>query len=691
MEGKNNHSSGKIESNTTKRPEDNTDPNSKEVVSHDKTVIQTVGSKNETKGKTAQHQSLIGKIVKDRYELEQLIGHGGMCDVYRAKDLILEQTGDKQPYVAIKFLQSEFHDQPDAINVLIREARKTQQLSHHNIIRVYDYGHEHSGCYLVMEWLDGQTLDEVIKRHRPNGVPYKKAMAVLNQLTDALSYAHQNGVVHADLKPGNVMLARDGSIKIFDFGVSRALNLNIDKYAAEKPDATSSITGFTPTYATPELLQGNSPTISDDVFAFSCIAYELLCSKHPYNRKTSAQALKEQLKPVKPRHLSFAHWHTLKQGLSLNKNNRPSDIVFLTKGLNKSIFKPAAAILLTLGVSVAVAQNYISVTNELKQTRQHVTQLQTQRSADTQLFNSSLSEFLPALGTHSNSQQIPTQAWLRKNQPQLVQYYEKEIDKLLNAQATTYPDYYAIQDVLQEAFRIYPDSYTLSLAAENINQRWSGTIEALSQQIEVHLLQSQYQRDPEGNDIYTLYKELLEVRRNYQLTPNEKAEQVFSASFDDAMEKLDVVELASLIEAGELLFKHSEAQQKRLQIAIEMKNAIQAMAHYQKMLEDGGSPEFPYQAANIVYKPRFDALDKRAKNMLKVVSLDKFALEVDKLSEQVPNDFDLLIDLKQTMANKYLRFSEILLKKRKTRTANKTMIKAQELLSEIQQATLNGA
>lgn len=186
------------------------------------------------KNKSVINSNLIGQTVKNRYEIESILGHGGLCDVYLAKDKILESSGSESPYVALKVLQKEFASQPETARMLIREAQQTQRLSHPNVIRVFDFGVDGDIYFLVMEYIDGETLESLIQRSRPNGLKYHAMLSILNQILDALSYAHSLGVVHADLKPANVILTSEGHVKLLDFGVSKTHQIKQDQYAAKR-------------------------------------------------------------------------------------------------------------------------------------------------------------------------------------------------------------------------------------------------------------------------------------------------------------------------------------------------------------------------------------------------------------------------------------------------------------------------
>lgn len=195
------------------------------------------------------NESLIGTTVKNRYEIESVLGHGGLCDVYLAKDKILESSGSETPpYVALKILQKEFASQPETARMLIREAQQTQRLSHPNIIRVFDFGVDGEIYFLVMEYINGgETLENLIQRSRPHGLKFNATLSILNQVLDALSYAHSLGVVHADLKPANVILTSEGNVKLLDFGVSKTHQLKQDQYAAKRKSENVETLGYTPT------------------------------------------------------------------------------------------------------------------------------------------------------------------------------------------------------------------------------------------------------------------------------------------------------------------------------------------------------------------------------------------------------------------------------------------------------------
>lgn len=627
-----------------------------------------------------------GKVVKGRYRIETLTAHGGMCDVYQATDLLLEASGSSSPHVALKVLQREYINQPGAAKILIREAQKTQQLSHPNIIRVYDFGGEKQAHYLVMEWLDGETLEEVILRSRPNGLSYKSAIKLLDQIISALKYAHSQGVVHADLKPSNIMLTRDGTIKIFDFGVSRAFNINADSYSADIQNETNALSGYTPTYASPGLLQGKEPEVKDDIFAFSCIAYELLTSQHPFKRKPADIAQKAQMKAEKPRNISPHKWRILRQGLQFQAHHRLASFSEFDKRLNQHYGPIVASLAAACCLAGAIGYGYQQKETEIKQLSDSLQRLQQTVADEQQLAKLSASELINIIPTLPAQKSLVKDGLLRQKQQLVKAIYEQRINTILNNREERYPDYYAVEEEILAAKKLYPDSQTLNAIAEDISNSWQSTIEMLVQRINSLLEKGQYQQQDNGDDIFLLLADLKQVKTNYHFKPTPKAEEMFSAAFDKATKALDLSDLKQLISVGELYFSNSSTQKELLAFGRKLKGSVQEMVDYQSLLAEGHTPDYPYKAATLYYDNSFTELNLKLSKVKNVTQLDSLNKDVETLASQLPNDFSPLIHIRLSMATQYLNFSEQLLKARKERTASIVMKKANNLFAEVEKA-----
>lgn len=279
------------------------------------------------------HQELsVGSILKNRFELQQLLGVGGMGMVFKATDLRKIEAADKEPFVALKVLNQDFQSNPMALVALQRETKRAQTLSHPNIIKVYDFDRDGGHVFMSMEYLEGQSLSHLIKEH-PEGLPFKQAWPLIYAMADALRHAHKKNIVHSDFKPGNVSIDKNGDVRVLDFGIACAIGRS-DK---EHQDATvfnaRALGAFTPAYASLEQLQNSDPDPRDDIYALACVSYELLTGKHPFGRLSAEKAreVNLQVKPVSK--LSRRQWKGLQKALAFQKDQRTSSIDEFLKAL----------------------------------------------------------------------------------------------------------------------------------------------------------------------------------------------------------------------------------------------------------------------------------------------------------------------------------------------------------------------
>jgi predicted Ser/Thr protein kinase len=289
-----------------------------------------------------------GSVVKDRFVLEEELGRGGMGVVFKARDLRKEEAQDRNPWVALKLLNEEFRRHPESLKALQRESRKAQQLAHANVVAVYDFDRDGGNVFMVMELLEGRSLDRIIRDNEGSGVGIEKAMRLTRDMCRAMAYAHEQGVVHSDFKPANAFLTKENVVKVFDFGIARAV---------KRTDTASSgsvtlfdpatLGALTPTYASCEMLEGLEPDPRDDVYAMACVAYELITGKHPFNRISAVEARNKGLVPKRPRGLKRQQWRAIQHGLEFNRDNRTASA---QQFLNELIPRKGRA---TVGIGVA--------------------------------------------------------------------------------------------------------------------------------------------------------------------------------------------------------------------------------------------------------------------------------------------------------------------------------------------------
>lgn len=276
-----------------------------------------------------------GSVLKQRFVLEELIGQGGMGAVYKARDLRKQEAEDSQPFVALKLLSDEFRQHPDALVALQREAKKSQVLAHPNIVTVYDFDRDGQHVFMTMELLQGDPLDVVIRRRGAlGGLPYKEAFHIIDRMARGLAYAHQEGFVHSDFKPGNVFLNKDGNAKILDFGIARAAarlgGTGTDAGEDDTRFDPASLGAITPAYASAEMLEGETPEAADDVYALCCVAHELLTGKHPFldeagNKLPADEAARRGLRPAPVRGVPRRVNHAIARGLKFRREERFPD------------------------------------------------------------------------------------------------------------------------------------------------------------------------------------------------------------------------------------------------------------------------------------------------------------------------------------------------------------------------------
>ncbi len=209
----------------------------------------------------------MGELIAGRYELEELVGTGGMSSVYRAHDRQLERN------VALKVLHERLGADDEHVSRFRHEARAVAQLSHPNVVTVIDRFEEGGRQYIVFEYVDGENLKQLCERTGP--LPVRRALEIAVAVADGLAYAHEHGVVHRDVKPQNVLLSRDGEIKVTDFGIARSLD------AESGLTLTGTVLG-TSSYLSPEQASGLRVTPAADVYSLGVVLYELLAGEVPF-------------------------------------------------------------------------------------------------------------------------------------------------------------------------------------------------------------------------------------------------------------------------------------------------------------------------------------------------------------------------------------------------------------------------
>jgi len=233
---------------------------------------------------------IIGKRISGRYKIKDMIGGGGMANVYLAHDMILDRD------VAVKMLRLDFANDDEFIRRFHREAQSATSLAHPNIVSIYDVGEEDGLYYIVMEYVDGQTLKQYIQQHAP--VPVEEALDIMKQLTSAISHAHHNHIVHRDIKPHNILIDSSGTVKITDFGIAMALS-------ATSITQTNSVLGSVH-YLSPEQARGGMANKKSDIYSIGIVMFELLTGRLPFSGESAVSIALKHLQSETP---SLKRWN----------------------------------------------------------------------------------------------------------------------------------------------------------------------------------------------------------------------------------------------------------------------------------------------------------------------------------------------------------------------------------------------
>ena len=256
-----------------------------------------------------------GQKISDRYQIIKSIGEGGMANVYLAYDTILDRN------VAVKILRGDLSNDEKFVRRFQREALSASSLAHQNIVEVYDVGEDNGEYYIVMEYIEGKHLKNLIKKR--GKLTLSEAVDIMLQITDGMSIAHDSYIIHRDIKPQNIMILENGLVKITDFGIAMAMN-------ATQLTQTNSVMGSVH-YLPPEQASGQGSTLQSDIYSMGIVMYELISGELPFRGDNAVEIALKQLKEPIPDirelvpNVPSSIVNIIKKATAKNPKNRYSD------------------------------------------------------------------------------------------------------------------------------------------------------------------------------------------------------------------------------------------------------------------------------------------------------------------------------------------------------------------------------
>ena len=276
----------------------------------------------------------IGRVLKDRYVIRERLGSGGRGTVFRVLDRCRSSLPHAEQYVALKVLHPRGNSSEQTETELRRELHCVQVLSHQNIVKVLELDRDGDVVFFTMELLEGELLSDVISRMRPAGMERLQAVQIIRQLGAGLEHAHERGVVHGDLKPQNLLVTREGRLRILNFGAAQSI--------AHTQSSEHASTSVTSAYASCEILEGRAADPRDDLYALACICYELLSGAHPFAGRPATVARNFDIKATRPSGLTGRQWRTLQTALSWHRAGRSMGIHAFVEALTHHVAEKAS-------------------------------------------------------------------------------------------------------------------------------------------------------------------------------------------------------------------------------------------------------------------------------------------------------------------------------------------------------------
>ncbi len=522
-------------------------------------------------GEAGGEYATVGMLLKGRFLLERELGRGGMGVVYLARDERKVEARDRDPYVAVKVLNDEFRRHPDSLIALQRESRRSQQLAHDNIVRVYDFDKDGTIVFMTMEYIDGTSLKTLIREEAFDGMPLAKARPLIEGMGWALKRAHTAGVVHSDFKPGNVMVTTDGVAKVFDFGIARAGKF-VEAAGEQTVFDAGTLGALTPSYASLEMLRGAEPRPTDDIYAFGCVVYELLTGKHPFDKKSAEVALKEGLSPPRVHGLTKRQNKALADAVAFHAEQRLQSVLQLIEGLRDVSVRERARPLMVYGaLTVVVLAAAAWGVNRYLDAR-HVNEVVGRFQLDNPQHYTSADEAYKALaGLGGEESRV-----VLKHNGVIAAYLLTRVDKYWNPAHKRY-DYAGVQHVfdIRDKLKLY--SPQLDVRRTAIEQQRNGLLNKLDTQLSERTAAGALFRNQPDNVVETL-DAIRAIDPHSALLDNAELKLKYDVAIGQSLDAGHLDQAHRRLALATHLFPHSKRLQQRAAQLATLESASSAAA-----------------------------------------------------------------------------------------------------------------
>lgn len=521
---------------------------------------------------------VVGSILKERFNLVSILGEGGMGLVFKAVDMLKVEAKDQNPYVAIKVLTGDFKEHPDAFISLQRETSKAQKLAHPNISTVYDFDRHKGTVYMTMELLNGEPLDEFIKDKMPKeGLKEELALSIIKGLGEGLEYAHDQGLVHSDFKPGNAFIIDPddvdkmdhiemGGVKVIDFGIARAAATTTGEKSLHEDEVfdAGSLGALTPAYATTEMYNGEDPHPSDDIYALACVAGQLLTGQHPYKKKPAPKAKDMRLRPPLIPGFTKRQQKAFEKGLAFERKDRTETMEEFLDGIRRRKDYTVQIILgLLVSFSLIGGLGYQPVTKYYEQQEIQEIILATNEGTD-----DDVKETLASLTDRTEDYQTAIKVGIRDR---ALEAYVKDINALVDPENKRY-EYEKAEGTIEDILSYYPDSSVIAEISSSVAESKQILLGELRSQYVTQLLKKNFLPVKDSEDMTDVLKLLKSVASKDPIFSDPRLEAGYHKATTQAISKSDeqtaltYLKLSKTYISGSTLFRELADQVKTTQL-----------------------------------------------------------------------------------------------------------------------------